>query len=82
MREGITHSGRVRVQHHSWDSGKHRYPQHDALLPAHNWEQTRDTQLDQVHAFSNTLENNLGFIQREKSHVAHLHFVLRKTVKK
>lgn len=49
MRESITHSGRVRVRHHSWDSGKHRCPRHDALLPAHSWSGTRETELEQVH---------------------------------
>lgn len=36
-----THSGRVRVRHHSWDSGKHQYPQHGALLPVHSWKEMR-----------------------------------------
>lgn len=42
MTNSSTHSGRVRVRHHSWDSGKHRYPQHDALPPAHSWRRTGD----------------------------------------
>lgn len=39
-----TYSRRVLVWHHNWDSGTHRYPRHDVLLPAHSWEGRRWSQ--------------------------------------
>lgn len=51
MTDRNTHSGRVLVQHHSWDSGKHQYPQHDALLPAHSWRRTGNTVRIGSHLF-------------------------------
>lgn len=47
-----THSGRVLVRHHSWDSGKHRYPPHGAPPPAHSWRHRTESSQSQRHSNS------------------------------